>query len=68
MVVRGSDEEDVQKSSDDKNVQQSFGEGIYIPMNGQKVNICEAEYVNIVTQLHSKLKDVLISACTGSSS
>jgi hypothetical protein len=59
--------EDNEKINDTKNAQ-SYGDGIYITMNGEKVDICDEEYVQIVEKLHPKLKNVLISACTGSSS
>ncbi len=59
--------EDNLKTNDYKNAQ-SYGDGIHITMNGEKVDICDEEYVQIVEKLHPKLKNVLISACTGSSS
>ena len=70
MHKRDNDDEsneDNGKVNENKNAQ-SYGDGIHITMNGEKVDICDEEYVQIVEKLHPKLKNVLISACAGSSS
>ncbi len=46
----------------------AYGDGIFISgSNGDRINICEQYYVDLVAQFHPKLKDVMISACSGSS-
>ncbi len=72
MFKRNDDEEnndnDEDGKSSDNRFGQGYGDGIYLTMNGEKVNICDEEYIQIVSKLHQKLKDVLIAACSGSSS
>jgi len=41
---------------------------IEVPLNGEKINICEKEYLKMASTLHPRLKETLIAACSGSSS
>lgn len=45
----------------------SYGEGIFLPVNGDKINICTDEYINFFAQFHPKLKDLFIATCSGAS-
>lgn len=42
--------------------------GIVIPLqNGDSVNLCDGKYITIATAIHERIKDLLISACSGAS-
>jgi hypothetical protein len=41
---------------------------IDVPLNGEKINLCEVEYLKMASTLHPRLKDTMIAACSGSSS
>jgi len=46
----------------------SIGTGITIPLaNGESVNICEGKYIAIASTIHDRIRDLLISACSGAS-
>ena len=59
---------DDENNNDDNNKYKSIGSGITIPLaNGEKVNICEGKYVAIAAAVHDRIRDLLVSACSGAS-
>lgn len=63
----------VRRAADESGVDEELerfalnGYHINVPFNGDVVNLCEVEYLRMALSVHPRLKDTLISACTGSS-
>ena len=50
------------------NKYKSIGSGITIPLaNGDSVNICDGKYIAVAAAVHERIRDLLISACSGAS-
>jgi hypothetical protein len=64
------DDNDNNKSNENTGGEQNeYGEGIFIPIgNGGKINICTKDYINMAAEFHPQMKDLMKTACMGSSS
>jgi hypothetical protein len=45
----------------------SIGTGITIKTSAGDVNICDGKYIAIAATIHDRIRDLLISACSGAS-
>ena len=65
-----TDDNDNNKSNENTGGEQNeYGEGIFIPIgNGGKINICTKDYINMAADFHPQMKDLMKTACMGSSS
>ena len=62
-----ANDDDDKSITDGKNYK-SIGTGITIPLaNGDSVNICDGKYITIAAAVHDRIRDLLISACSGAS-
>ena len=80
MEMRDDDSEENKKDSDEESDRnnggnsvsdgkyKSIGMGITIPLaNGESVNICEGKYIAVAATVHDRIRDLLVSACSGAS-
>lgn len=47
---------------------ETIGEGIFITLAGNRVNICQKQYINMAGDFHPQMKELMKTACQGSSS